>query len=203
MATGDESAPTLQVRRNSRLEWFAERWDKICPPQEADPNWLRQLATQLELWVADELDDALHLEIGFGPVPEGAGSTAQEPVESNAYNSDVLYLRALTEHYFVAVDVNKASRQAADAEVSVLVIPRARLESLQAIDMKTRGLTPDSVRLSLRYVGVTQSFRIPHEDDYIDAETWRGGEDVRVFNALRGDLWQSSEDKGTAIVIVD
>ncbi|MCR2824295.1 hypothetical protein [Microbacterium sp. zg.Y909] len=179
---------TLRSRQAARADWLAEKWDEIAPQYEGDPDWLRQLATQLELWVGDELDDPLYLEASYGPVPEQAASESGTFVPWNALNSDTLYLRALTMTQFVSVDVQKDSGQVAVASVSVVVVPRSQLELLRADDMTLVGPQPDTIRLTLRYAGVSQSFLIPHADDYGDREKWRTGDDLRVFSALRADL---------------
>lgn len=176
MAENTGDMKSLRGRRVARADWLAERWDEITPRYQDDPNWLRQLATQLELWVGDELDNPLYLEVSYGPLAEEAASESGGFVPWNALNSDTLYLRALTKTQFVAVDVQKDGGQVAVASVSVVVVPRSHLESLQAHDMiSLAGLQPDTIRLTLRYAGVPQSFLIPHADDYRDMDKWCTG----------------------------
>ncbi|MGA0567337.1 hypothetical protein ACO2Q7_08405 [Rathayibacter sp. KR2-224] len=139
-------ARTLQGRQRARADWLAEKWDEIRPQYRDDPDWLRQLATQLELWVGDELGEPLYLEVSYGPVPDEAAGESGASVPWNALNSDTLYLRALTKTQFVAVDVRKASGQVAVASVSLVVVPRSHLESLQAEDMTSMGPRPDTIR---------------------------------------------------------
>lgn len=193
---------TLRSRRVARADWLAEKWDEIRPQYQDDPDWLRQLATQLELWVGDELHDPLYQEVSYGPVPEEAASESGTYVPWNALNSDILYLRALTKTQFVAVDVRKDSGQVAVASVSVVVVPRSHLESLRAEDMTLFGSQPDTVRLTLQYAGVPQSFQIPHANDYIDRDRWCAGGDLQVFSVLRADLRTPHAVTGEPIIAI-
>ncbi|MDF2561558.1 MAG: hypothetical protein K0R99_3004 [Microbacterium sp.] len=200
MTENEGEAKTLRSRRFARTEWLEEKWDEIRPNLQDDPDWLRQLATQLELWVGDELDDPLYLEVSYGPVPDDAVSESSTLLLWNALNSDTLYLRALTKSHFVAVDVQKASGQVAEATVSVVLVPRSHLESLQAVDLAVGDSRPDTVRLTLHYSNTSQSFQIPHSDDYSVLSNWRTRDDLRVFSSLRDDLRTEAVAAGKPVI---
>ena len=202
MTESSGDVKTFRSRRVARADWLAEKWDAIRSQYQDDPDWLRQLATQLELWVGDELDDPMYLEVSYGPVPEEAASESGTFVPRNALTSDTLYLRALTETQFVAVDVRKDSGQVAVASVLVVVVPRSHLESLQASDMTLGGPQPDTIRLTLRYAGVPQSFLIPHAHGYGNSDKWRAGNDLRVFSALRDDLRTPPAVTGEPVIAI-
>lgn len=199
-STGD--ARTLRQRQVARADWLAEMWDEIRPKYEDNPEWLRRLATQLELWVGDELDDADYLEASYAPVPDETFRESGGVLLSNALNSDTLYLRALTATQFVTVDIRKASGQVAVATVLVDLIPRSHLESLQATEMTMVGTQPDTMRLILRYAGRPEPFLIPHAEDYDDRDRWLKGEDLRVFGSLRDDLRSEAVATGKPVIEV-
>ncbi len=202
MDDAGERASTLPALRDARVNWLAARWPNVLPKFERTPDWLRRLAQQLELWVGEELDGALYLEAGFGPVTDQADEHPPEFLEWDAFNSDTLYLRAITDRFFIAVDVAKPAHQVAEAVAAVIITPRSRLEHLDAKDMTTRGPEPDSIRLMLGYADLARLFTVPHADDYGHVNQWRAGEDLRIFRALREDLWQPTGTAETVLINV-
>lgn len=78
----------------------------------------------------------------------------------------------------MAVDVQKASGQVAVANVSVVLVARSHLESLQADDLAVRDTQPDTFRLTLHYSNTSRTFQIPHSDDYSVLSNRRTGEVV-------------------------
>lgn len=166
---------------------------------EGIPAWLSQLARQLELWVGEELDsNPPYLEVSFGQPPTNAVPAAGERLSRNAFYADALFLRSVTKSFWVAVDVGKPSGQIADASVSVVVVPRTRLISLQAIDWSLRWGEPETIRLKLSYDGVESSFCVSHVEESVDTVAWIGGDGLRLFRTLRDDLW--SPPHGVAVL---
>ena len=192
MATSSSDAP-LRAAQNRRVDWLEERWIGIRRKYSSIPDWLTRLARQLELWVGDELDnEPAYLEVSFGPVPPDAVPVSGESVGWNAFYANALFLRALTATFFVAVDVQKPTSQIAEASVSIFIIPRSTLRTLQATDWTVSATESDTVRLELRYDGTEVPFHIPHADEMFDTTPWLGGDDLRVFRELRDDLWAPS-----------
>jgi hypothetical protein len=59
---------------------------------------------------------------------------------------------------------------------------------------------PDTVRLTLHYSNTSQSFQIPHSDDYSVLSNWRTRDDLRVFSSLRDDLRTEAVAAGKPVI---
>ncbi|HAN23429.1 MAG: hypothetical protein CMH36_07390 [Microbacterium sp.] len=175
----------MRIAMRDRLE---KAWDGLSGRYEDPPEWLDRLALQLELWVGDELDDALHIQIGYDlPPAESPPFHKRQVLEVNALNSETLYLRALTKSYFVDVEVQKVVGERKQVTTNIHVVPRDRLRKLAAEEITLRGPKPDAIRLRMSYAGAGE-YLIPR-DVQGDDEAWRTGGGVDLFRELRGDLW--------------
>lgn len=175
----------IRVAMRDQLE---ANWDGLSGRHEPPPGWLESLAVQLQLWVGDELDDPLHLEISFDPPPADLPLPPGELTEANALNSELLYLRALTKSYFVDVEVKKVAGERGQVATTVLLVPRDRLQKLAAKEIVMRGPNePDALQLRVSYAGAGE-YLIPRNVEN-DDEAWRTERGVKLFGELRGDLW--------------
>lgn len=188
----------MRIAMRDRLE---EAWDGLSGRHQDPPTWLNRLALQLELWVGDELDDPLYVEIGYDRPPlEAPPIDERQPLAANALNSETLYLRALTRSYFVDVEVQKAVGVREHVATTVHVVPRDRLSKLAAEEIILRGPEPDAIRLRVSYAGA-EEYLVPRDVER-DVEAWRSGGGMDLFRELRGDLWLPVVTDSKAVVRV-
>lgn len=189
---------TTRDRQRARAEALLEHWDGLRARNTDTPKWVMTLALQLELWVGTELrEDNVHYEITYDYPPADAQRTARAThVETDALSSTALYIRALTDSFFVAVDVSKPSGQPEPATVSMSLIPRSQLTSLAVEEVPVEDPRPNPIQLVLTYAN-GESFTLPRRDGSLGQ--WRSGEETAVLRALQKDLWLPPLVAGRAV----
>lgn len=193
----------LNDLRGSMITLLEKAWDGISSKDAPIPDWLAGLALQLQLWVGDELSEAfqdegkksLYYVAGWDEPSAGVRRIHRDmDAPWDARQSDRLYLRAITDSYFVDVEVEKVMGTAEPTDIKLFVVPRDRLRKLSVSEMATRGDVPDALRMTLTYDGDARSFDIPRGENR--EATWRESEGLAVFRELQSDLWREPVQGG-------